>query len=126
MPHELFRQSNVTCCVLSTITQKCATIVLTISYEFVEGVLAITFLLLVISSRIYIQIAHFCNVMSIDMTLQKWAIFIMGAMREIFVFCRIKLKCCSWLYKKTLTHIMKFSARNNKQEKNVHVSPKSL
>ena len=83
--------------------------VLFISYMFVKGFLAITFLLLAISSRNfqdvcqrflynqeqnfclirqktkifpidphYIKIAHFCNVMSIDMTLQKWAIFIMG------------------------------------------------
>jgi len=30
------------------------------------------------------------------------------------VFCRIKLKFCSWLYKKTLTHILKVSAIQNK------------
>ena len=32
------------------------------------------------------QIANFCNVMSIDMTLQKWAIFIMGVYGEISHF----------------------------------------
>ena len=30
-----------------------------------------------------IKIAHFCNVMSIDMTLQKWVIFITGVYGEI-------------------------------------------
>ena len=79
-----------------------------ISHKFVKGFLAITFLLLVISNANFhdvcqrflynqvhnfslirqktkifpidphIKITHFCNVMSIDMTLQKWAIFIMG------------------------------------------------
>ena len=29
-----------------------------------------------------IKIAHFCNFMSIDMTLQKWAIFILGVYWE--------------------------------------------
>ena len=33
-----------------------------------------------------IKIAHFCNVMSIDMTLQKGAIFIMGVYGEISHF----------------------------------------
>ena len=33
-----------------------------------------------------LKIAHFCNVMSIDMTLQKWAIFIMGVYGEIYHF----------------------------------------
>ena len=33
-----------------------------------------------------IKIGHFCNVMSIDMTLQKWAIFIMGVYGEISHF----------------------------------------
>ena len=102
-----------------------------ISYEFVKGFLAITFLLLVISSLNFynvcqrfflykqdqhfslirrktknfpidpiIKIAHFCNVMSIDMTLQKWAIFIMGSVGKFLIFCRIKLKFRPWLYKK--------------------------
>ena len=84
--------------------------VLFITYKFVKGFLAITFLLLVISNwnfhdvcRRFLynqkrnfsmirrkmrnfpiyphykkEIAHSWNVMSIDMTLQKWAIFIMG------------------------------------------------
>ena len=30
-----------------------------------------------------IKIPHFCNVMSIDMTLQRWAIFIMWVYGEI-------------------------------------------
>ena len=30
-----------------------------------------------------IKIAHFCNVMSIDMTLEKWAIFIKGVYGEV-------------------------------------------
>ena len=86
--------------------------VLLISYKFVKGFLAIIFLLLVISCwnfhnvcqhflynqernfswirqkmrnfpiDLHDKIAHFCNVMSIDMTLQKWAIFIMGVYEE--------------------------------------------
>jgi len=32
------------------------------------------------------KIAYFCNVMSIDMTLQKWAIFILGVYGEISHF----------------------------------------
>ena len=98
-----------------------------IIYKFVKGYLVITFLLLLISSwsfhdvwqrylysqkpnfsmirqkiKIFpiIKIAHFWNVMSIDMTLQKWAIFIMGVYGESSHFCRIKLKCRFWLYKK--------------------------
>ena len=47
-----------------------------------------------------IKIAHFCNVMSIDMTLQKWATLKVDVYRENLRFCRIKLKCCSWLYNK--------------------------
>ena len=31
-----------------------------------------------------IKIAHFCNVMSLDMTLQRWAIFIMGSLDMTF------------------------------------------
>ena len=83
-----------------------------ISYKFVKGFLAITFLLLVLSNWnfhdmyqrfLYNQkqnfswirqkmrnfpidphykITLFCNVMSIDMTLQKWSIFIMGVYGE--------------------------------------------
>ena len=86
------------------------------SYKFVIAFLAITFLLLVISSWNFhdvcqrflynqeqnfsfirqktkispidpiIKIAQFSNVMSIDMTLQKWAIFIMGVYWEISHF----------------------------------------
>ena len=92
------------------------TILLFISYKFVKGFLAITFLLLAFSNwnfhdvcqrflynqeqnfswirqktKIFpihpiIKIAHFCNVMSMDMTLQKWAIFIMGVYGEISHF----------------------------------------
>ena len=80
-------------------------VLLFISYKFVKGFLAITFLRIVISNWnfqrfLYNQeqnfslirqknenfprrISHFCNVMSIDMTLQKWAIFIMGVYGEI-------------------------------------------
>ena len=47
-----------------------------------------------------IKIVHFCNVMSIDMMLQKWAIFIMGVYGEISNFCWIQLKFCFWLYTK--------------------------
>ena len=90
--------------------------VLFISYKFVKGFLAITFLLLVYSNWNFhdvcqrflynqkrnfslirlkweispqtpiIKSAHFCNVMSIDMTLQKWAIFIMGVYGEMSHF----------------------------------------
>ena len=88
-------------------------ILLFISYKFVKGFLAISFLLLIIFSwnfhfvcqrflynqkkqfslirqetKIFpidpiIKIAHFCNSMSIDMPLQKWVIFIMGVYGEI-------------------------------------------
>ena len=87
-----------------------------ISYKFVKGFLVITFLLLVFSSwnfhdvcqrflynqeqnsslirqktKIFPIDPHYknrplCNVMSIDMTLQKWAIFIMGVYGEISHF----------------------------------------
>ena len=88
-----------------------------ISYKFIKGFLARTFLLLVKKTLFFqtetfmmsvnvfyitrskisagsdkkleispqtpiIKIAHFCNVMSIDLTLQKWAIFIMGVYGE--------------------------------------------
>ena len=83
-----------------------------ISYKFVNGFLAITFLLSLISSwnfhdvcqrflynqeenfswiwqkmrnfpiDPYYKIVHFCKVMSIDMTLQKLVIFIMGVYGE--------------------------------------------
>ena len=49
-----------------------------------------------------IKIAHFCKV-----TVQKWAIFIMG----VFVFCQIKLKFCSWLYKKRWHTSCKFQLK---------------
>ena len=101
-----------------------------ISYKFVKGFLAILFSFLVISSWNFHNVCqrflynqeqhfrwirqkmrnfpinphyknrHFCNAMSIDMTLQKWVIFIIGVYGEIFVLCRIKLKFCSLLYKK--------------------------
>ena len=83
-----------------------------ISYKFVKGFLAMTFLLLTSSWNFHdvcqrflynqernfswirqklrnfpidphSKNRHFCNVMSIDMTLQKWAIFIMGVYEEI-------------------------------------------
>ena len=83
--------------------------VLFISYKFVKGFLASTFLLLVFSSWIFhdvcqrflynqeqnfslirqktkifpiIKITHFCTVMFIDMSLQKWATFIIGVYGE--------------------------------------------
>ena len=105
-------------------------VLLFISYKFVKGFLAITFLSPVIYSwnfhdvcdrflysqkpnfswiRLnmrnlptypYYKIAHFFNVMSLDVMLQKWAIFIIGSVGKFFVFCRIKLKFHFWLYKK--------------------------
>ena len=57
--------------------------------------------------------------MSIDMTLQKWAILKWGSMGKFLIFCRIQLKFRFWLYKKTLTHIMKLSARKKQVIKKV-------
>ena len=87
-----------------------------ISYKFVKGFLGISFLLLLISSWNFKDMClgflynqeqnfslirqktnifpidphykfdHFCNVVSIEMTLQKWAIFIMGIYGEISQF----------------------------------------
>ena len=78
----------------------------------------------------------------LDMTLQKWAIFTRhdvakvddfyngghdvakvgdfyngGSMGKIFVFCRFKLKFCSWLYKKRWHTSWKFQLeiRSNKK-----------
>ena len=111
-----------------------------ISYKFVKGFLAITFLLhvLVISSWNFhdvcqrflynqeqnfslirqkknifpidpiIKIAQFRNVMSIDMTLQKWAIFIMGVYGQFSHFLSDPT-----VYK--MIHIMTVSVRKNKQ-----------
>ena len=83
----------------------CVAHLLFISYKFVKGFLAITFLLFIFRTETYmmyvnvfymirqkmrnfpidpiIKIAHFCNGMSIDMTLPKWAIFTMGVYGEI-------------------------------------------
>jgi len=80
--------------------------ILFISYKFVKGFLAETFMMCV-NVFLYnreqisawsdkrqrfspqfpiIKITHFCNVMSIDMTLQMWVIFIMGVYGEISHF----------------------------------------
>ena len=52
-----------------------------------------------------------------DMTLQKGAIFLIGSMGKIFVFCRIRLKFCSWLYKKRwhTSWKLQFEKTSNKQ-----------
>ena len=60
-----------------------------------------------------IKIAHFCNVMSIDMALQKWAIFTMGLYGEISHFLSDPAEISFLVVYKTLTHIMEVSARNN-------------
>ena len=39
-----------------------------------------------------VKIVHFCNIMSIDMTLQKWAILQLGSMGKFLIYCRIQLK----------------------------------
>jgi len=61
-----------------------------------------------------VKIVYFGNVMYIDMTLPKWAIFTTGVYGEISHFLPILLKFRFWLDKKTLTHTMKVSVRNNK------------
>ena len=78
-------------CFNFNLTQYChkhATLLLFISYTFVKGFLAITFLLLdffklklswCVSTFFILKII---SVGSIDMTLQKWAIFIMGVYGE--------------------------------------------
>ena len=63
--------------------------------------------------------------MSIDMTLQKWAIIIMGGcMGKFLIFCRIQLKFRFWLYKKCW-HIYHESFISKKQVIN-KLSPKIL
>ena len=58
------------------------------------------------------------------MTLQKWAIFIMGSMGNFLIFCRIQLKFRFWLYKKNVdTHHENFSSKKQVIKK---LSPKSL
>ena len=52
--------------------------------------------------------------MSIDMILQKWAIFIMGVYGEISHFLSDPTEILFLVIKKTLTHIMKVSVRKNK------------
>jgi len=54
-----------------------------------------------------VKISHFGYVMSIDMTLPKWAILTMGVYVE-FVFGRILLKCRFWLHKKRWDTSWKF------------------
>ena len=57
---------------------------------------------------------HFCNVMSIDMKLHKWAIFIMGVYGEFSHFKSDQTETSFLVVEKTLTHIVKISARNKK------------
>ena len=115
-----------------------------ISYKFVKGFLGTTLSLLLISSwnshdvcqRILynqkqnfswirqkmrnlpvspiIKFAHFWNVMSIDMTLQKCMIFIMGVYGEILCLSSDQAEILFLVIYKKLTHIVKVSARNNK------------
>ena len=82
-----------------------------------------------------IKIAHFCNVMSIvtkvgdfynggiDMTLQKWAISIMGVYGEISHFCPIQLKFCCWLYKKRWHTSWKFQFEKTRNKKVIAKNP---
>ena len=71
-----------------------------------------------------INIVHFCNVMSIDMTLQKLAIFYnWGSMGKIFIFCRIQLKFCFWLYKKRWHTSWKFQLEITSNKKVIAKKP---
>ena len=56
-----------------------------------------------------IKIAHFCNVMSIDMTLQKWGIFIMGVYGEFFCLLFDKAEIVPGRIKNIDTHYESFS-----------------
>ena len=55
--------------------------------------------------------------MSIDMTLQRWAIFIMGSMGKFLICCQIQPKFRFWLYKKPRHTSWKFQLeiRSNKK-----------
>ena len=57
--------------------------------------------------------------LSIDMTLQKWAIFIMGCMGKFFVFCRNQLKIRILVYKKRWGISWKFQLEITSNKKNV-------
>ena len=52
--------------------------------------------------------------LSIDMTLQKWAIFIMGVYGEISLVLSDQAEILFPVLKNPLTHILKVSARNIK------------
>ena len=60
----------------------------------------------------------------IDMTLQKWAIFIMGVYGELSHFLSDPTEIVPGYIKKTLTHIMKVSVRKKQVIKKL--SPKNL
>ena len=83
-------------------------ILLFISYKFVKGFFAITFLLLVISSWNSYDVCQcflYGQKPNFSWIRQKMRNFPIG---KIFVFCRIKLKFCSWL-KNVDTHHESFS-----------------
>ena len=118
-----------------------------ISYEIVERFFADNFLLLLISSWNFhdmcppflcnqkrnfnwirhimrnvpinpiVNIAHFGNVMSIDMTLLKWANFSIWVYREILCLFRFQLKFRFWQRIKTLTRIIKFQFEKTSNKK---------
>jgi len=46
---------------------------------------------------------------------QNRAILQRGSIEKFYLFCRIQLKFCFWLLKKTLTHILNVSVQNNKE-----------
>jgi len=58
------------------------------------------------------KIARFCKVMSIDMTLQKWAIFIMGVYGEISHFLLNQAEILFLVVQKNIhTHHERFSKK---------------
>ena len=70
--------------------------------------------------------AHFGNVMSLDMALQKWAVFYNGGLwGTSMFFCRIKLNFRFWPHTKYWLIAFKYQFENNTQVKTELVS-KSL
>ena len=121
-----------------------------ISSKFVKGFLVITFLLLVFSNWNFQDVckrflynkeqnfsqrqrfspqtpiiinAHFCKVVSINMTLQKWAIFIMGGLWGNFSFFVGSSWNGSWLYKKRWHTSWKFQFENTSNKKVIAKKP---
>ena len=70
-----------------------------------------------------VKIAHFGNVMSIDLTLLNERFLQWGSMGIFYDFCRIQLKFCSWLYKKRWHTSWEFQFEKTSNKKNIAQKP---